>query len=36
MLLTLFAVFAIAAGAQMERGTKSDSLEEIILVGTDD
>jgi len=36
MLLTLFAVFAIAAGAQMERGTKSDSLEEIILVGADD
>ncbi len=35
-LLTLFAIFAIAAGAQMERGTKSDSLEEIILVGADD
>jgi len=35
-LLTLFAIFAIAADAQMERGTKSESLEEIILVGADD
>lgn len=32
-LLTLFAIFAIAAEAQMERGTKSESLEETILVG---
>ena len=35
-LLTLFAIFAIAADAQMERGTKSESLEETILVGADD
>ncbi len=35
-LLTLFAIFAIAADAQMERGTKSESLEEIILVGADE
>ncbi len=36
ILLTLFAIFAIQADAQMERGTKSESLEEIILVGADD
>ena len=35
-ILTLFAIFAIAADAQMERGTKSESTEEIILVGADD
>jgi len=35
-LLTLFAIFAIAAEAQMERGTKSESLEETILVGGED
>jgi len=35
-LLTLFAIFAIQADAQMERGTKSESLEEIILVGAGD
>jgi hypothetical protein len=34
--MTLFAILAIAADGQMERGTKSDSLEEIILVGADD
>ena len=32
----MFAILAIAADGQMERGTKSDSLEEIILVGADD
>lgn len=36
LFLTLFLIFAIAADAQLERGTKSDSLEEIILVGADD
>lgn len=36
LILTLFSIFAIAADAQLERGTKSDSLEEIILVGADD
>jgi len=36
LFLTLFSIFAIAADAQLERGTKSDSLEEIILVGADD
>jgi len=35
-LLTLFAIFAIVADAQMERGAKSESLEEIILVGADE
>jgi len=32
----LFAIFAIVADAQMERGAKSESLEEIILVGADE
>lgn len=36
ILLMFFAIFAIQADAQMERGTKSESLEEIILVGADD
>lgn len=35
-LLTLFAIFAIVADAQMERGAKSESLEEIILVGANE
>jgi hypothetical protein len=34
--LTLVSIIAIAADAQLERGTKSESLEEIILVGADD
>ena len=34
--LALFSIIAIAADAQLERGTKSGSLEEIILVGADD
>ena len=36
ILLALLAIFGMAADAQMERGTKSQSLEEIILVGADD
>lgn len=35
-IVALFAILAIAADGQMDRGTKSDSLEEIILVGADD
>jgi hypothetical protein len=34
--LTLLSIIAIAADAQLERGTKLGSLEEIILVGADD
>ncbi|WP_428400744.1 C25 family cysteine peptidase [Methanocrinis sp.] len=36
ILLTFFAIFAITAEGQMERGTKSESPEEIIMVGADD
>ncbi len=36
ILLTFFAIFAIAAEGQMERGTKSEASEEIIMVGADD